>query len=33
LLPEPAVLEDVFVRIERELVRHAEAAGTARRVA
>jgi len=33
LLPEPAVLEDVFARIERELVRHAEASGTARRVA
>ena len=33
LLPEPAVLDDVFVRIERELVRAAEEAGTTRRVA
>ena len=33
LLPEPAVLEDVFVRIERELVRTAEAPARNRRVA
>ena len=33
LLPEPAVLEDVFARIERELVRTAEAGQGARRVA
>jgi len=33
MLPEPAVLDDVFVRIERELVRAAEKAGAKRRVA
>lgn len=33
LLPEPAVLEDVFVRIERELARFAEQAAAKRRVA
>ena len=33
MLPEPAVLDDVFVRIERELVRLAEKSGAKRRVA
>jgi alanine-synthesizing transaminase len=33
LLPEPSVLDDVFVRIERELARTAEKAATRRRVA
>jgi alanine-synthesizing transaminase len=33
MLPEPAVLEDVFVRIERELARTAEAPARNRRVA
>ncbi|MET0225048.1 MAG: aminotransferase class I/II-fold pyridoxal phosphate-dependent enzyme [Dokdonella sp.] len=33
MLPAPAVLDDVFVRIERELVRAAEKAGAKRRVA